>query len=303
MATYTKLSDADLTEVSQSFALGEIYDVTPYSQGSENSNFQINTEKGTFVLTVCESKTVTEVQRLIDTLRHLEKEGFRTTRLVPTVDGSFQSSLPGKPLLLKSYLEGTVYDTMPLSLQCSLGAELGRLHCVSVPDFLPRHLNYGVETFERLRVDFGKPHPFLDWLNEIESYMAPVLALDLPTSIVHSDVFADNVVCHPDQGPVIMDFEEAAVYYRMFDVGMTVVGTCRLDGKIESKWQTELLLGYREVVDLTLEEEGALTAFIVYAAASMASWRFRQFNMVLPELGKQEHYRELQSVAISALAK
>ena len=147
-----------------------------------------------------------------------------------------------------------------------------------------------------MRAAYGQDHPFLDWLEDFADYLEPYLTDDLARTLVHGDIFADNVIMDPVRGPVIMDFEEATVYYRLFDVGMTIVGTCRAGARIDPAAREALVRGYREVISLSPAEVRALPAFVNYAAAAMASWRFWQFNVVQPEAGKREHYRELQAL-------
>ena len=307
MAIYTQLTDDDINKIALTYGLAQVESVSPFLQGGENSNFRLDTNDNSYVLTICESKSTEQTKTLINTLVYLEDAGYWTTRIVPTAAGQHQSEFNGKPLLLKSFLHGEVLDLMPESSMEALGKSLGSLHKIPVPDFLPRQIGFGIQTFQPLRNEYGKEHPFLTWLEEIENFLNNVLAGDYPFALIHADVFADNVVHVGNRGPVIMDFEEAAIYYQMFDVGMTIVGTClRTMGKkchLDREAQDKLLAGYCQVIQPSADELKALKAFIVYAAAAMATWRFRQFNMLHPELGKQDHYLMLQSIAVEELAK
>jgi homoserine kinase type II len=311
MATYTKLTDTDLNQVALTYGLPAIESVTPFSQGSENSNFRLDAGGDSWVLTICETKTGKQLDVLVQTLVHLEQNGFETTSVVQTADGKTQSSLNGKPILLKSFIEGDVLDPIPVDSMAALGESMGKLHNIPKPEFLPTEISYGMQTFEPLRHEFGKPHAFLDWLMEVQRHVADVLGRadrgDLPTALIHADIFSDNVVQTQNHGPVIMDFEEATIYYRLFDIGMTIVGTCRRtvgsECQMDRAAQEQLLGGYSQRVKLTPFELSNLNTFVAYAAAAMASWRFRQFNLLHPSLGKQDSYRELQKVAEYHLAK
>jgi len=296
MAIYSQPTPAELDQITAKYGLGAIRKLHPFTQGQENSNFHLVTTAGEYVLTICENKSLVEVERLVNTLTHLANHNFYTTRIVRTLEGATHTSWHGKPVLLKTYLAGVVHNPLHPGEHEPLGRALGRLHQVPPPDFLPTTLNYGWQTFRPMRAAFAKDHPFLGWLEDFADYLQPFLTEDLPRALVHGDVFADNVVIDPVRGPLIMDFEEATVYYRLFDVGMTIVGACRTDGQFNREAQAGLVRGYREVISLTHAEERALPAFVNYAAAAMASWRFWQFNVVQPEAGKQEHYRELQAL-------
>ena len=55
----------------------------------------------------------------------------------------------------------------------------------------------------------------------------------------------------------IMDFEEARHYYRIFDLGMTIVGTCSKNNTINFEKANSLLEGYSQKIEL-LEKEKKL---------------------------------------------
>lgn len=303
MAVYTELTAADLKRIAGIFDLPKITSVSDFAGGQENSNYHLMAGGRAYVLTLCENKTPAEVQVLIDTLRHLEEHGFRTTRIIPTRSGRTQVSFHEKPLLLKSYLPGTVIDPLPLATMEPLGQAIARLHRVPVPGFLPTRLAYGRETFSPMRQNFGEPHPFLNWLEKIKTYLKDYFPEDLPKALIHADIFTDNLILAPDHTPVIMDFEEATNYYRVFDLGMAIVGTCYWGGQLNALAKKELLRGYNAVTPLTEAEAKAIVPATTYAAAAMASWRFWQFNVVQPGAGKQEHYRALQKIAEDLLAQ
>lgn len=302
MAVYTELTAADLKQIAGIFSLPEITSISNFSGGQENSNYHLIAGGLEYVLTLCENKTPAEAQTLVNILRHLEAHGFQTTRIIPTQDGATQATLYGKPLLLKSYLPGTVINPLPLTVMEPLGRAMARLHQVAVPDFLPTQLAYGRETFSPMLQNFGQPHPFLDWLEMIETYLRDDLPVDLPRALIHADIFADNVILTPDHSPIIMDFEEATNYYRVFDLGMAIVGTCYPGGQLNALARKDLLSGYNSVTPLMEAEVKAIIPATIYAAAAMASWRFWQFNVVQPEVGKREHYRALQQIAGDLLA-
>ena len=68
---------------------------------------------------------------------------------------------------------------------------------------------------------------FYKWLKEIQKYIESYISTDLPKALIHSDIFYNNIIVNKDsEKATIMDFEEACYYYRVFDIGMMIVGTC-----------------------------------------------------------------------------
>ena len=119
--------------------------------------------------------------------------------------------------------------------------------------------------------------------------------MDLPKAFIHSDLFWSNIIIQAD-GPAIfiMDFEEATYYYRVFDIGMTIIGICAEGKEINLEKAQHLLRGYQSETTLSSQELEALRAFTVYAGTAMTFWRHRNFNYVKPDPAMFDHYLGLK---------
>ena len=159
-------------------------------------------------------------------LEHLAKHDFDTSEVVRTTSNALVSGWNGKPVMLKVFLFGEIMDDLPPLILENIGIKIGKLHLITPPSYLPGVLPYGQEYFH----EAGRYAPnssFTKWLEIIHEYIKPYLKTNLPKTLIHSDIFYSNVIINlkvPDA--CIMDFEEAANYYRIFDLGMTIVGLC-----------------------------------------------------------------------------
>ena len=78
---------------------------------------------------------------------------------------------------------------------------------------------------------------------------------------------------------------------------MAIIGSCS-EKKLLSKEKIKSLLhGYSKVITLMPEEKRSLQAFTVYAGAAMSFWRHKNFNYVYPNMGMENHYKALQTLA------
>ena len=206
----------------------------------------------------------------------------------------------GKPLMVKKYLEGKILEFLPAHLLTYVGRELGKLHLIPPPDYLPKQLSFGIEHFEQV-ADYAPDSEFYRWLQQQAKSLAPMLARDLPRTLIHSDVFFSNVIVNEaETEAIIMDFEEARHHYRLFDLAMMIIGLCRRANDLDLEMIAPLLKGYREVIELTPIEEESLQDMTVYAATAMCFWRHRKFHYYNPDPAMFEHYRALQETAIFA---
>lgn len=294
---YTILTHQTITTILAAYAIKDLQSFKILSGGSENTNYLLHTEKGKFVLTVCEQKSPAQARELADLLRHLETHSFKSSQITSTANNESAFLWEGKPILLKSFLEGKIIEDLPLHLIELIGQELGKLHNIPPPDYLPKQLSYGQEHFEEV-AEYAPNSDFYKWLLGKRDLLIPYLELDLPKTLIHSDVFCDNVIISEDESEAtIMDFEEAAYYYRIFDIGMTVIGICGEKKQINRDKMSALLKGYQQVITLTENEQKALPTFTMYAAASMTFWRHKNYHFTNPDPTKFDHYLRLKVLA------
>ena len=300
MIQYTLLSDQDIQEIVSPFGVKKITHINKLIGGSENTNYLLKTESHSYVLNLFEHKSLDQANDLAKLLLYLQKNDFKTSRPILTHDQKLILNWQHKPVMVKSFFEGKIMDDLPQHVLHLIGKKLGQLHQLPPVDYLPKILPYGYENFHLVN-EYAKTSAFSKWLFDIQSYIQPYLALNLPNALIHSDVFSDNVVVSHDETSItILDFEEAAYYYRVFDLGMAVIGLCAVHERLNAEKVSHLLMGYAQVISLTANEQAALQAFTVYAGASMSLWRHRNFNHVHPEMGLKNHYKALQTLANDA---
>lgn len=297
MALYSVLNHTDIVEILAQYDIQELTSFTLLSGGSENTNYLINSDKGKFVLTICEQKTPENAKELANLLEYLAAHNFKTSKVVRTKAGNPICYWNTKPVLLKIFLDGDIIENLPNHLLETIGSEMGKLHQIEAPAYLPKVLSYGKEYFYEVST-YAANYSFETWLKEIASYIEPSFSNELPTALIHSDIFFSNIIVSVDnKHTTIMDFEEAANYYRIFDIGMTIVGICSEGETVNLEKITYLMKGYQKEIQLLEKEKLALQAFTVYAASAMTFWRHRNFNHTNPTPEMYDHYLGLKVIA------
>lgn len=296
MEPYTQLDQQAIEQIAKQYPITPVTHFRPLEGGSENSNYYLSTEEQAYVLTICESKTFAATEALAKLLFHLEKHQFSTTQILRNKQGGMLGVFHEKPILLKSYLTGKVVEQFSDQLLVAIGTSIAHLNQIPAPDYLPNQCAFGIESFGQLQ-DKKIEHPFVEWLNKMEQYIQSNFHPDLPKGLIHGDIFYSNVIVSDQQLPVIMDFEEACCYYRIFDLGMAIVGLCNQNGKIDLRTARQLIAGYQKEMPLLALEKEKLKAFTVYAATATAFWRFRQFNVIVPDEARKNRYQEMQNIA------
>jgi len=297
MAVYTILNIDNVNEIMARYGISEVTHHAELSGGFQNSNYVIRSQQGDFVLSICEKKSKEEVENLAFLLEHLANNDFSSSILIRTIDHEVMTYWDDKPVMVKKLINGIVEENIPEHLVTLIGREIGKLHKVPSPKYIPDSLDYGNDYFYEVE-EYAKGSDFHKWLLDKQNYIACYITDTMPKALIHSDVFSSNVIIDDSrQFVTIMDFEEATYYYRLFDVGMAVIGICREGEGINFQKSKALLQGYMQEVNLIAEEMKSLQAFIVYAAASMSFWRHRNFNYIVPTPELHDHYKELKKIA------
>jgi len=294
MVTSTSLTMHEIEAILANFAINNISSFKVLSGGSENTNYLINAENDKYVLTISEQKSEEKARELAHLLEHLEKHHFETSKIIRNTNKEPITLWKRKPVMVKKFIEGKILKDLPHHLIELIGRELGKLHKIEIPEYLPKQVGFGKEQFVNVE-KYAANSLFYIWLKKKLEYVSPYFSSNLPKAFIHSDVFYDNVIVSEDESSVtIMDFEDSAHYYRIFDIGMMIIGICGEEKTVNLEKARYILKGYLQEIQLLDIELNALQAFTVYAGAAMTFWRHLNFNYTKPDSKLSNHYLGLK---------
>jgi homoserine kinase type II len=294
MAQYTKLHEHELHEILNQYELKAI-DFEPVEGGEGNSSYLVRTGQQQFMLTVFEIEHK-RVENLCKLLHLLKENDFPTTRIVKLANGEAITRFQGKPVVIKPYIAGRVVTDLNEIMMGQVGEAMARLHKIPSPDYLPDQHAYGLETFAAIigkDVDLG----YENWLAKRYQTLTKEMPSGLARALIHGDLFSDNVLFEGQRLKALIDFEEACQYYKVFDLGMAVVGLCVEDAKVSMTKVRSLVAGYQNISVLDEVEKEALQLFIEYAAIATSSWRFWKYNIDKQIAGKADKHYEMVKIA------
>lgn len=294
MKHFTKLNRKEIESIVANFGISTVTTFKLLQGGSANTNYLVRSPKAKYVLSICEQKSIKATTKLAKLLRYLKKKDFKTSKLIPTASNELIYVWNKKTVLLKKYIKGTIQEDLSSQLLSLIGQQLAQLHQIKAPKYLPQTLSYGKENFNLIKA-YAANSKFDKWLQKVLVLIEPYHDSKLPKALIHSDLFWNNVIIRKKQQTItIMDFEEAAHYYRVYDIGMAIIGLCATSKKINFKKVRHFLNGYHTESPLSAQEIKALKAFTIYAGASMTFWRHRNFNYVIPTPNLFKHYKGLK---------
>ncbi len=296
MALYARLDRNSIEALARRFGIDHIAAFSIMHGGRENTSYCIESNSGRYVLTLWDQKSLKDVTNLASLLVYLTDERICTSKVVVPPKGPMVILHDEKPVMLKRYIDGDVTPNLTGKLLVQLGEEMARLHEIPAPSYLPQSFPYGRSHFPDV-TNSSLGHAYIDWLSEKNSYLQKRIPQHLPMTLIHGDVFFDNVIVQGDQLMAIIDFEEACHYYRSFDLGMVIVGACRDRQGISFEKMGRFIRGYQKETTLPSIERESLKTFAVYAAVATSFWRFRQYHLLRPEPLLCDKHVEMQALA------
>jgi homoserine kinase type II len=265
MAVYTEIGDDELQTFVAAYDIGEVLTCKGIAEGVENSNYLLGTEHGTFILTLYEKRVAPgDLPFFIALMDHLAHQGVACPTPVRAKDGEALRHLCGRPAAIVTFLNG-MWPRRIAPYHCAgVGAALARLHRAGASFAMSRANDLSIAGWHRLYVACGaradEVQPGL--ANEIGDELDRLEAAwprDLPSGVIHADLFPDNVFFRDRDLSGLIDFYFACTDAFAYDLAICLNAWCfEPDGSFNVT-KARLLVGqYRSERELTPAEVAAL---------------------------------------------
>ena len=273
MAVYTSLNISDLNIWLKNFDIEPLKDLKGISAGVTNTNYLISTKQSKYILTIFEHHTIEELPFYINLMIFLQKHSFRCPKPILSKGGESLNLLKGKPALIVSFLEGHEIQNKSSHEQAyeitQIGQRLGQLHNLGMKFKESREnrrdLLWIKNKYQELKNNVS---PGNQKLIEDEIYfLIGSHKNDLPSGIIHGDLFRDNVIYSQKDGPGFIDFYYACNEILVYDIAIAINDWCiDLDGKIDSPKLVNFMAGYEKERPLESNEHDYLPKALRWAA-------------------------------------
>lgn len=270
MAVYTHVSAEMMARFLGDFDTGELISFKGIAEGVENSNFLVETRGGTdghrFILTLYEKRVDPEdLPFFMALLDHLAERGCRVPRAIADRQGVQIKQLAGRPACLIEFLEGVSLSNPNPAQATAAGTALAAMHR-AVADFTSTRPNsMGIASWHDLAAKCAGQWQQID--PTLETLVREELALldahwpaGLPQSVIHADLFPDNVLMLGNAVSGLIDFYFSCSDARAYDLAVTHSAWCfSADGTTFDHALSDALLdGYRSALTLSDAELAAL---------------------------------------------
>lgn len=226
MAVYTHVSAESLAAFLSRYDVGALVSAKGIAEGVENSNYMVDTTQGRYFLTLYEKRVASAdlpfFQALLD---RLAAAGCPVPRMLPDRAGTTIQTLADRPACLIEFLPGVSLSHPTAAQAHAVGAAMADMHAAIAGAPFGRPNTLGPADWQSL---FAACADQLDTIEpglraRVDRSLTDVVAhwpSDLPRSIIHADLFPDNVLMLDDSVTGLIDFYFACTDIRAYDVAV-----------------------------------------------------------------------------------
>lgn len=273
MAVYTDVSFEDLESFLAGYDIGAPLTFKGIAEGVENSNYFLQTEKGSFILTLYEKRVKAEdLPFFLGLLEHLAANGIACPLPVRNLEGAQITQLGGRPAALLTFLNGLSLRRPEASHCAAAGTALAKLHAAGKGFALRRPNALGHTGWSELVT------ACLPRANEVEQGLADLIQTShaeitaawpdgLPEGVIHADLFPDNVLFMNSEVSGLIDFYFACNDAYAYDLAVMLNAWCfEPDVAFNVTKSKSLIAAYRRERHLSPAEREALPILAAGAA-------------------------------------
>tara|TARA_R110000868_G_scaffold402153_1_gene678247 strand:- start:19871 stop:20848 length:978 start_codon:yes stop_codon:yes gene_type:complete len=232
MAVYTQVPAEEIDAFLTRYDAGRLVSAKGIAEGVENSNYLLETTGADgsghrYILTLYEKRVdEADLPFFMDLLDHLGARGCLVPRFIADRSGQRLQQLAGRPACLIEFLTGiSVTEPAPAQARAA-GQALGELHRAAdgFASERPNALDKAGwhDLARKCGADFDQIAAGLaERVADELAYLDAHWPADLPRSVIHADLFPDNVLMLGDRVTGLIDFYFSCTDVRAYDLAIT----------------------------------------------------------------------------------
>ncbi len=268
MAIYTKLTENNLEEFFLNYNLGKLLNYKGIQEGIENTNYFTQTDKGKFILTVYEKRVEgKDLPFFMGLMKNLFDANFPSPEPIINKNGNYITEIFGKKAAVVSFLDGSSKKNLNPNDCYKVGIQTAKLHLITKNLSGKRENKLSVNSwrkiYQKVQKDCSKIQQNLTKiieknLDEIENNWPK----NIPSGIIHADLFPDNIFFKDDKLTGIIDFYFSCYDFYVFEIAICLNALCFEDQKENLSFNVtkakKFIDGYSSIKKITEEEKKSL---------------------------------------------
>ena len=266
MAVYTQISIDELNLFLSKYNIDKINEFSGIKGGTSNSNYLLTADNKKFILTIFEERTNQEnLPFYFDLMNHLNAHDIKCPEVIKDKQGNFSNSIKQKHAVITSFLTGSSLEKIK-PIHCSnLGLTIAKMHNASEKLNIKRENELG---FDKLGIIIEKLKTYkkriddekLKFIEDEFLFLSREISKDLPSGIIHADLFPDNIFFEENNLTGIIDFYFSCNDFYAYEIAICLNAWCFEDSNNEfNPTKAKYLLGsYNQERKFSNEEVEAL---------------------------------------------
>ena len=273
MAIYTKVDTHEAKSILKNFNLGELKKIQGIKKGIENTNYLLITTTGKFILTLFEKRVKTkELPFFMDLMLSLNDRQILCPKPIKNKNKKTLFQIKNRQAAICSFVYGKEKTNHTLS-ECQLiGKNIAKLHMVGKKIKLRRVNNLSIKSWialnQSIKTKANKKIPNIyGFINTLLLDLKKKWPSQLPTGIIHGDLFPDNIFFNKTKFAGFIDFYFSCSDFLIYDIAICINAMC-FDKKIKfNKLKANALLkGYSSLRKISKKEFTALPQLLLGAS-------------------------------------
>jgi len=236
MAVYTKLNKRDIEEILSNYSIGKLKSFKGIQEGIENTNYYLLVEEKKYILTIYEKRVNPEdLPFFSELMSGLNNKKYKCPVPIINNKNTTISDYKGKKLMIVSFLEGKAKQVLTPNDCKQVGIEVARMHEITKDFRIKRNNNLSITSwrnlFNSIKNQCAKINK--DLPNLIEANLIDVeknWPRNLPSGIIHADLFSDNIFFKNKKFSGIIDFYFSCNDFYSFEIAICFNALC-FDGQ------------------------------------------------------------------------
>jgi len=272
------LSREVIATLCSNYGLGTITQINLAAGGIENLNYFIdlrhNNTLNSYVLTVIKTPSYSG-DSYFDMMGLLKQLEVPAPFPLKDLKGKFFTYInKNEKALLQPRLPGKHISKVEIQHIRQLGAAVASLHQIPYKSLKhlpahPRNLEWALTQSKKVKQHLTGDNDALlhASLSKVKTLMRGLETANVSKSLIHADLFKDNVLFNKEQLSGLLDFHHASIGYCMYDLAVIAIDWCRAqDGSLNLCFLHELLKIYNAKKPITSDELLLFNDFVVFVA-------------------------------------
>ena len=273
MAIYTEISFSQVQLILKDYNIGHLKKLIGIKKGIENTNYLLVTSKNKFILTIYEKRVNSkELPFFMHLMTKLNAKKINCPKPILNKKRKFLFTVEKKLASITSFVHGKEKKNHSLNESKIIGNNIAKLHLATKNIKLYRKNNLSLQSWFALnnlikKSKSKKINRLCKWIDTILQDLKKQWPSNLPSGIIHADLFHDNIFFLKKKFSGFIDLYFSCNDAYVYDLAICINAIC-FDSKFKFKANKAkaLIKGYQQIRKLTKKEILALPYLLRGAA-------------------------------------